>query len=546
MSEQKTVLCVEDDNTIRMLLCEELAFAGYRVLQARDGAEGLTVIREQQPDLVVCDVSMPRMSGFELLEAVNASSEDPVPFVMLTALGDGQNQIRGRELGVVDYLVKPVDFDLLLASVASRIQRRRRSDVYAGAGSLFLTRNLLLERLESARRVVAPVSLLLVKIDSYLGLSIRLSLAEQQLLRQQVAAQLQTLAEDGKVYGWTDGCWALVERDELADNRVPASLQRHQIVVAGVSVNYTFSMLRIRVDWTSPALRRLDASALVEACAVHLNFLSAGNARRFLDLGDADYHALEASRYAERNLAEAIRRGELELVFQPRVDIASGRIVGAEALLRWPGSAIGALSPGFFVPAAERMGLAAELDRWVITHIVAAAGKLVAARPQLVLSFNLSGQSLDAGVPAFIRDCLRSLPALAANLEIEVTETSMAHLTPEVEAAMAALRGMGTKLAVDDFGMGYASLAYLKRLRAEVIKIDRSFVTDIAHEAIDAQIVEGLIGLARAMGCTVVAEGVENADQADALQQLGCRYAQGYHFHRPMALADLLALLEAP
>ena len=155
MSEQKTVLCVEDDNTIRMLLCEELAFAGYRVLQARDGAEGLTVIREQQPDLVVCDVSMPRMSGFELLEAVNASSEDPVPFVMLTALGDRQNQIRGRELGVVDYLVKPVDFDLLLASVASRIQRRRRSDVYAGAGSLFLTRNLLLERLESARRVVA-------------------------------------------------------------------------------------------------------------------------------------------------------------------------------------------------------------------------------------------------------------------------------------------------------------------------------------------------------------------------------------------------------
>lgn len=232
-------------------------------------------------------------------------------------------------------------------------------------------------------------------------------------------------------------------------------------------------------------------------------------------------------------------------MFQPRVDISSGRIVGAEALLRWPGSAIGALSPGFFVPAAERMGLAAELDRWVITHIIAAAGRLVAASPQLVLSFNLSGQSLDAGVPAFIRDSLHSLPALAANLEIEVTETSMAHLTPEVETAMAALRSMGTKLAVDDFGMGYASLAYLKRLRAEVIKIDRSFVTDIAHEAIDAQIVEGLIGLARAMGCIVVAEGVENAAQADALQQLGCRYAQGYHFHRPMALADLLQLLEA-
>jgi EAL domain-containing protein (putative c-di-GMP-specific phosphodiesterase class I)/DNA-binding response OmpR family regulator len=546
MTEARTVLCVEDDDTLRMLLCEELEFAGYRVLQARDGAEGLEAIRQDAPDLVVCDVSMPRMNGFALLEAVNLNDEDPVPFIMLTALGDRLNQIRGRELGVVDYLVKPVDFDLLLAAVAARIKRRRHSDTYADAGGQFLSRQLLLERLEAARRVVAPVSVLLIKIDSYLGLSIRLTQGEQQQLRAEVYGRLLQLAESGKVYSWADGCWALIERGDTQGEAMPGSMQRHEILVGGVMVNYTLSMLRIQVDWTSPELRRLDASALVEACALHLNFMSAGNARRFIYLGIADYQALEAARYAERNLAEAIRRGELELVFQPRVDIASRRIVGAEALLRWPGAAIGALSPGFFVPAAERMGLAAELDRWVIDHIILAAAQMVASAPDTVLSFNLSGQSLGAGVPAYLSQCLaRAHPGIAANLEIEVTETSMAHLTPEVEDAIARLRAMGTKLAVDDFGMGYASLAYLKRLRAEVIKIDRSFVTDIALQEIDAQIVEGLIGLARAMGCTVVAEGVENAGQADALQALGCRFAQGYHFHHPMPLNALLRLLEA-
>lgn len=547
MADDKTILCIEDDSTLRMLISEELAFAGYRVLQAQDGLAGLQMIRQASPDLVVCDVSMPRMNGFELLEAVNAGSEDPVPFIMLTALADRQNQIRGRELGVVDYLVKPVDFDLLLASVASRIRRRRRSDLYADEAGGFLARSVLLERLEAARRVLAPVSLLLVKIDSFLGLSVRLPPAQLQQLRQQVLGQLQTQAEAGQVYSWADGCWALLETADARLAAMPPRLHRHHIQVGGVTVNYTFSVLRIQINWTSPELRRLDALALVEACAVHLNFMTAGSARRFIALGDADYRALEASRFAERHLAQAMQQGELELVFQPRVDMASGRIVGAEALLRWPGSAIGALSPGFFVPAAERIGLAAELDRWVISRMLAATHRLVQCRPGIVLSFNLSGQSLDAGVPAFIADSLSGEEAgLAANLEVEVTETAMAHLTPEVDVAMSRLRKLGVKLAVDDFGMGYASLAYLKRLRAEVIKIDRSFVTDIAQQAIDAQIVEGLIGLARAMGCVVVAEGVETAEQADTLLQLGCRYAQGYYFHRPMSLADLLALLEAP
>lgn len=147
-------------------------------------------------------------------------------------------------------------------------------------------------------------------------------------------------------------------------------------------------------------------------------------------------------------------------------------------------------------------------------------------------------------MPAFLLQTLQTQVQLAANLEVEVTETSMANLTPAVERGVAALKSLGVRLAVDDFGVGYASLSYLKRLRAEVIKIDRSFVTDLPHRGIDAQIVQGLVGLAQALGCVVVAEGVETRQQADALSELGCHSAQGYFFYRPMALPELLQLLQ--
>ncbi|MGM8062529.1 EAL domain-containing protein [Vogesella indigofera] len=548
MSDVYTILCVEDDANLRQLISEELLSAGYRVLEAVDGHAALALMAQQLPDLVLSDVSMPGMGGFELVEAMAAQGGElaQLPFILLTALADSQSQVRGRLLEVDDYLVKPVDFDLLLAAIAAKVKRRRRGDSLppppAAPG-----RALLLAQVAAARTAQASQTLLLVKVDTYLALTMRLAPAEQPLLQHTMLACLAPLAGSGRVFTWSDGCWALLLAEEAAPQAAAVLAQRMTLEVGGVCVAYTCSALCIHLDWQAPALRHFEAATLVESCALHLNFESAGNPRRFIELGRGDYQALQAARHAERYLGQALKSGELTLLFQPRVDLLSGRIVGAEALVRWPHADIGALSPGAFVPAAERSGLATDLDHWVIAQTLEAVTELVSLRPDFILSFNISAQSLGRGVPAFLNAQLQAgRLALAANLEIEVTETSMTYLTAAIEADIAALRALGLKLAVDDFGMGYASLDYLKRLHAEVIKIDRSFVMDISRRSIDARIIEGLISLGRAMGCVVVAEGVESAAQAALLAELGCRFAQGYHFYRPMPLAELLSLLGTP
>ncbi|SCK21672.1 EAL domain-containing protein [Vogesella sp. LIG4] len=543
MTDLQTVLCVEGDDTVRMLLCEELQSAGYRVLEADNARTALSLVRSERPELVICDAALPKRSGIELLEAVGADAEIAgIPFIVLTS---GQAPIDPTllpSLAPEDCLDKPVELDQLLARVAARI-RRRRGESPSRPGGQFLLRQQLQARLERARQQGQPLRLALLKLDSFLALSMRLLPQELQQLLQALHGRLQPLAEQEQVYAWSDGCWAFVEQPHLAETDFDQLQQRFSVALGSISLNYTCSILRLQLDWPQAEQHRLEAAALLEACALHLNFQSAGNPRRLLHIRPGDYAAMRAARYAEHNLAQVVQNDELELLFQPRVELKSGRIIGAEALLRWPGAAIGGLSPGFFMPAAERMGLASELDRWVIGQILGAVRQLAERQQDFILSFNLSAQSLDADVPAFLLQTLQTQVQLAANIEVEVTETSMANLTPAVERGVAALKSLGVRLAVDDFGVGYASLSYLKRLRAEVIKIDRSFVTDLPHRGIDTQIVQGLVGLAQALGCVVVAEGVETRQQADTLSELGCHSAQGYFFYRPMALPELLQLL---
>lgn len=544
MADVYTILYVGDDAALRQRLGEVLPAAGYRLLAAADACAALALMAQQLPDLVLSEVAMPGMGGVELMEALAAQDGElsQLPFILLAAPAERRSPLRDRLSGAGDYLSKPIDFELLLAAIAARVRHRRRGDSLPPPPAV-PGRALLLAQVAAARSARVTQTLLLVKIDTYLALTMRLAPAEQPLLQQDMLAWLAPLAGGGPVYSWSDGCWALLLAEEAAA-QAAAVLAQRRTLEAGGGIAYTCSALCIHLDWQAPALRRFEAATLVESCALHLNFESAGNPRRFIELGPGDYRALQAARHAERYLGQALKSGELTLLFQPRVDLLGGRIVGAEALLRWPHADIGALSPGAFVPAAERSGLATDLDHWVIAQTLEAVTELVSLRPDFILSFNISAQSLGRGVPAFLNAQLQAgRLALAANLEIEVTETSMTYLTAAIEADIAALRALGLKLAVDDFGMGYASLDYLKRLHAEVIKIDRSLVTDITGRSIDARLIAGLISLGRAMGCVVVAEGVENATQAALLAELGCRFAQGYHFYRPMPLAELLSLL---
>jgi len=249
----------------------------------------------------------------------------------------------------------------------------------------------------------------------------------------------------------------------------------------------------------------------------------------------------------ETSLRRALERNEFELYYQPQVDIKSGRPFGVEALLRWRHADLGIVSPTQFIPLAEETGLIVDIDDWVLHAAVAQLAAWRAADlPPVSLSVNLSGRSFVApGLPQRVTEILTTAAVPAEWLELEITEGMVMHGGEANLRVLEALKEQGLRLAIDDFGTGYSSLSYLKRFSIDVLKIDQSFVRDVARDADDAAIVNAVIALAHSLKLNVIAEGVETEEQRAFLRRQGCTNAQGYLFARPMPAAEAEAWLRA-
>ena len=248
----------------------------------------------------------------------------------------------------------------------------------------------------------------------------------------------------------------------------------------------------------------------------------------------------------ESDLREAISRDELRLLYQPIVELRTERLIGVEALLRWVHPQLGVISPAEFIPVAEYSGLIVDIGQWVL-HTACQQMKAWsdAGHGGFYVAVNVSARQIRRGLKAQVDGVLAASGIDPHRLEIEITEHSMVEDIDSNVAQLAALRELGIQVAVDDFGTGLSSLAYLKRLPIGKLKIDRAFVKDLPESADDAAITSAIISMARSLSLTVVAEGVETEAQRDYLNSLGCECAQGYLFSRPVtaqAIVDLLML----
>jgi EAL domain-containing protein (putative c-di-GMP-specific phosphodiesterase class I) len=236
-------------------------------------------------------------------------------------------------------------------------------------------------------------------------------------------------------------------------------------------------------------------------------------------------------------LRRAIERDQLSLVYQPQVDLASGRITGSEALLRWQHSEFGAVSPAEFIPIAESCGLILPVGEWVLRR---AALQIAAwdreGLPPLTVAVNVSTVQLkQTDLPAQLKRSLAAAGVSVERLEVELTEGAAMQDPQNAEAILNALYNGGTEIAIDDFGTGYSSLAYLKRFPIGKVKIDRSFVRDIDAGPEDRALVDAIIRMAKSLGMRTVAEGVETQVQLDFLRERGCDAMQGYLVAKPLA-----------
>ncbi len=246
----------------------------------------------------------------------------------------------------------------------------------------------------------------------------------------------------------------------------------------------------------------------------------------------------------ESRLRRALERQQFLLHYQPRVDLASGRIVGAEALIRWHVPEQGMIPPGRFIPLAEETGLIVPIGRWVL-QTACAQNKAWqrAGLPPIVVSVNVSARQFrHDNLVETVADVLAQTGLDGKFLEIELTESMVMHDAAKLAAMLVELKKLGIQIAVDDFGTGYSSLSYLKRFPVDRLKVDRSFVQDIASDHDDATIVKTIIALGHNLSLKVVAEGVETEQQVKFLRQNNCDEMQGYYFGMPMSAEEFRQL----
>jgi EAL domain-containing protein (putative c-di-GMP-specific phosphodiesterase class I) len=247
----------------------------------------------------------------------------------------------------------------------------------------------------------------------------------------------------------------------------------------------------------------------------------------------------------EGDLRRAVRAGELRLAYQPIVDLESGRIVSVESLARWDHATLGAVPPSRFIPLAEQTGLIIQLGRWALEESCRQVAEWDARAPGLAgigISVNVSAYQLaDPGFIEAVEIALERSGIEAGRLSIELTESSLIGDGRHTDIALERLRSLGVGLQVDDLGTGYSTLSNLTRIPISGLKIDRMFISPVAHSNKDAAVVSAVIAFGRSLDLAVIAEGIETPEQLERLRELGCEFGQGYLLARPETPAGLEA-----
>jgi len=290
-----------------------------------------------------------------------------------------------------------------------------------------------------------------------------------------------------------------------------------------------------------------DAATLLQNADAAMHRAKAAGRNQF-QFFTADINRAVGARLAlEKQLRRAVEAEQLRLYLQPQVDLQSGAIVGAEALVRWQHPELGMLEPDRFIPLAEDTGLIVPIGEWVLD----AACTLASAwnregLPQANVAVNLSARQFrQKNLIPLVREALAVNELDADQLELEVTESMVMDDVVEAAAILGELKAIGVRLSLDDFGTGYSSLAYLKRFPIDTLKLDRSFIRDLAVDSEDAAIVRAVLSMSRSLNLKVVAEGVEDAEQLGFLVTQRCDLIQGYYFSRPLPAEDFASLLRS-
>ncbi|MDM8564865.1 EAL domain-containing protein [Candidatus Halobeggiatoa sp. HSG11] len=569
MSEQSTILIVDDELVSRYTVEVLLSTEGYKLEFAKNGEEGLKKAVESSPDLMLLDVMMPGMDGFEVCQRLRSNPRlAELPVVMVTALDDRESRLRGIESGADDFMSKPYDRAELRARIRTitRLNRYRRLveteeklaylanyDTLTGLPNRSLLLERLTQTLSSAKRTKQNVVVLALDLDSFQIINDSLGRETGDNMLKIIGQRLTKIVERlGATVSRIGGDEFIVMFE--TDNIVKDVSEMAQCLLDNISRQITLNSHEIVVTSSMgisvyPA-DGTDGKVLLKNADTALSRAKTSGKNTYQFFTTTMNEVALKRLILENQLRKVLSQNELQVYYQPQVESDTGKIIGMEALIRWQHPELGLVSPTTFIPVAEEMGLIIPIGEWVL-RTACKQNKIwqQAGFPPLRISVNMSSKQFQSpNLLQTIKDALTYSELDPTYLELELTESIlMAEEGDEINniiSLLTELRSIGIKIAIDDFGTGYSSLSYLKRFPVNSLKIDRSFVKDIPADNDDAAITKAIVALAHSLRLYVIAEGVETQEQLEFLQSQKCEIIQGYYFSTPLCTKDMTKMLE--
>ena len=536
---KRTVLVVEDNELNRDLL-EALLEDKYRVLEAENGQEGIELMREhyEEISLVLLDVFMPVMNGFEFLRLrFNDARLLNIPVIVTTASESLDDEIRCLQLGANDFVSKPYNHEILINRVGNTIRLREsasivnqlRWDATTGLyrGDFFYRRvdNLL------AAYPSRSFDMVCSDIRNFKMLNERYGRESCDMLLLDLATKFQAAIPGVIASGRTggDSFGFLIEHQDSDWSDAVAD------VVSSINIAHLYVRFGIveDVDHSTPATQ------LVNQASIAIEEL-----RDSVGVGLQRYDdVLRQRREMERVLVESMHDGLKErqfmVYYQPKHDVVTSEVAGAEALVRWLHPELGFVRPEVFITLFERNGMIRELDRYVCEEVCREIARLKSLELRTVpISINISPLDFDdRDLPQRVLELADKYGVDHSLLHLELTETAYAEDPDVVVSALKELRSYGFKIELDDFGSGYSSLALLSIMPIDILKIDGGMVKQ-ASRTDDFRIIQSSIQMAQLLGFETVIEGVETLAAMDRLRALGCDMVQGFYYSWPLREDD--------
>ena len=562
---EATVMMVDDEPTTIDVLQTFLETEGYkRFITTSESVHAMDLVASENPDVLLLDLNMPNVTGFDILARLRGDQRYRyTPVIVLTSATDSETKLKALQLGASDFLAKPVDpSELALRlrnTLAAKAYQDRLTfyDALTGLPNRRLFMDRLLWSLRCAKRDNGKGAVLHIDLDHFKKINDTLGHEIGDGLLIAVGARLlQLMPAAGKEEGVeSQTLLSRVGGDEFnvllpEMRRIESAVEMGRSLLDALREPFRVNGSEVFISGSiGVAIFPNDGDncdTLLKHAGVAMNQAKL-HGRNTYEFYSTKMNARALERLSlENQLRRALERDELFAVYQPKVNIRTGQVLGSEVLLRWRHPEQGLISPVQFIPLAEETGLIVPFGEWVL----ATASKQnkfwqSAGFANIRVAVNVSPQQFRDG--KFIQTLVNALEMSKLDpqyLTLEVTENTIMGNTQDNLNLLYEIKEMGVKLSVDDFGTGYSSLSYLKQLPLDELKIDRSFISGIRSETDDAPIVTAIVAMAHSLGLRVVMEGIESQYQLKFSRDSGCDEYQGFLFSRPVSSGEFETLLK--